>query len=351
MVQDRTLKYSEMKNAKFYHYPLLLLIAVFLNSCSFKPQKEVYIKPVPPIAPEKWQEIQEDLWSASCLARSEAVAYTQQAMTEWMGRVREKTDSEFIPWYTSYWAQQWIGFKVGWYKMSRDEDEPSIEEYLVEYIREEYYELVLEPVNEISNPQQITEQAAALYISLLAEQLQRLPAMHRVSVRSLRKKLEPITLVSISASGQKGLSLSLLLERNNLNGMPAYDALLTHADSVATRENSSPGRDNLQIVVDDTVARMVADLSLRAGGAAASMVLGPSLGLIFSAGITAFSISSHEQEKPEIERQLRQALEAGLKSLWQRLMEDPVLGVLLPINHMSSQIEILLFPIQATETQ
>ncbi len=339
-----------MKKSIFYLYPAILISVVVLVSCTLQPLKETFIKPVPPIAPEKWQEIQEDLWSASCLARSEAVAYTQQAMTEWMGRVREKTDSEFIPWYTSYWAQQWIGFKVGWYKMSRDEDEPSIEEYLVEYIREEYYELVLEPVNEISNPQQITEQAAALYISLLAEQLQRLPAMHRVSVRSLRKKLEPITLVSISANGQNGMPLSLLLERNDLTGVAAYDALLTHADTVATRANSSLGKDNLQIVVDDTVARMVADLSLRAGGAAASMVLGQSLGLVFSAGISAWSISSHEQEKPEIERQLRQALDAGLKSLWQRLMEDPVLGVLLPINHMSSQIEILLFPIQATDT-
>lgn len=40
---------------------------------------------------------------------------------------------------------------------------------------------------------------------------------------------------------------------------------------------------------------------------------------------------------------MRAALDAGLNDMWQTLMEDPELGVLFPVNHMSEQIEKGLF--------
>ena len=44
------------------------------------------------------------------------------------------------------------------------------------------------------------------------------------------------------------------------------------------------------------------------------------------------------------EAQLREALDAGLDEMWQVLMEDPQLGVLSPVFHMTAQIETGLFP-------
>jgi len=72
--------------------------------------------------------------------------------------------------------------------------------------------------------------------------------------------------------------------------------------------------------------------------------VGEVVGLFVSAGVAAWSAISHNQDKPEIESQLRQALDVGLNDMWQILMENPPLGVLSPVNHMNQEIEMCLFP-------
>lgn len=94
----------------------------------------------------------------------------------------------------------------------------------------------------------------------------------------------------------------------------------------------------------------MAELPVRAAGSAAALIVGEALGLFISAGVAVWSAISHEQEQPEIESQLREALEAGLDAMWQTLREDPELGVLFPVNHMSEQIETGLFPAYGTES-
>ena len=106
---------------------LIVSILILLVGRSFRPLTVLPLEPVPSIPPEKWLEIQEELWTASNLARIEAQNYARVAMQEWMMRVRENTDSECVPWYTSYWAQQWIGLKIGWYEMGKEDGEPAVE--------------------------------------------------------------------------------------------------------------------------------------------------------------------------------------------------------------------------------
>jgi len=259
-------------------------------------------------------------------------------------RVRDKTDSEFIPWYTGYWAQQWIGLKAGWYEMNREEGEPTIADYLVKYIQERYYELVLQPAGVPLDPRLIAEHTAEQYVQMLSEQLQGIPKMYSVSPLSLQQKLELISLIKLHDTKPQGVSLSLLLERTNLTGVEAYDTLLAQAGVSSIQGNSAPDKAPLQIVVEDTVARLVADLPLRAGGGAAALLAGETLGLFISAGVVAWSMNSYEQEKPEIESQLRSALDSGLDQMWERLMKEPKSGVLYPVNHMRRQIEASLFP-------
>ena len=259
-------------------------------------------------------------------------------------RVREKTDSEFIPWYTGYWAQQWIGLKAGWYELNREEGEPPVADYLVKYIQERYYELVLEPAGVPLDPRLIAVHTAEQYVRMLSEQLQYLPKTHSVSLRSLQQKLELITLIKLHDTRPKRVSLSLLLERTNLTGVEAYDTLLAQTGFSSIQGNAAPDKEPLQVVVEDTVARLVADLPVRAGGSAAALLAGEALGLFISAGVVAWSMNSHEQEKPEIESRLRSALDIGLDQMWDRLMKDPGVGVLFPVNHMRRQIETSLFP-------
>ena len=292
--------------------------------------------------PDAWNEVKEAVWTASALAQEESEDQARQAMEAWMARVRERTESEFIPWYTNYWTQQWIGLKAGWYEMNRDDEEAQVEDYLVVYLQTRYHELVLEPAGVESDPQTISRQAASSYVRLLAEQLARLPKTHEVSRRSLQRKLQHIPLIAVRDTQAADVTLSTLLERDRLDGIAAYDGLF---DIGAPKdEGAALDDERLRGVAQDSVARMVAELPVRGGGSAAAMIVGEAIGLIISAGVAAWSALAHEQEKPEIESQLRQALEAGMEKMWHILMEDPELGVLYPVRRMSTQLEAALFP-------
>ena len=93
----------------------------------------------------------------------------------------------------------------------------------------------------------------------------------------------------------------------------------------------------------------IGELPVRAGGGAAATVIGEALGLVVSAAVAAWSAISHDRQKPEIESQVRVALNDGLEQMWAILMEDPELGVMYPVNHMSGQIEAGLFAVSEPE--
>lgn len=328
---------------------LAILLTTF-TGCAFRSPTIVQNDRVIQLPPGKWREIQEEIWTASTLAHFEAESFAHEAMQEWMKRVREKTTSEFIPWYTGYWAQQWIGLKAGWYEMNREEGEPPVADYLVTYINKRYYDLVLEPAGMPLDPRLISEQSAAQYVRMLSEQLQYIPEMYSVSLPSLQQKLERISLIKLHDEKAKGVSLSVLLERASLTGVGAYDSLLAQTGVSSVQGKYATRKEPLQVVVEDTVARLVAELPVRAGGSAAALLAGETLGLFISAGVVAWSMNAHEQKKPDIESQLSSALDSGLNQMWERLMKDPELGVLFPVNHMQRQIEKSLFPVEGQES-
>ena len=327
----------------------LAVTLLTMAGCAPRSPSPSLVERIPPLSAEAWREIKEDVWTASALAQAEAESSARQEMQEWMARVRAHTESSFVPWYTGYWAQQWIGFKAGWYEMNKEEGQASVEDYLVGYLQEKFYELVLQPAGVKADPQSISQQAAALYVRLLSMQLQCLPKIHGIPPKSLAKKLQQIPLITLPGSPPISAFLSQAFEHDDLTGVAAYDALMARVNSLESQENSSPKKERLQVVAEDTVAQLVAQLPLRAGGGTVAMVVGEALGLFVSAGITAWSAISHDQEQPQIESRLREALDAGLDDMWQTVMEDPELGVLFPVNHMRQQIETGLFPAEEHE--
>lgn len=323
-------------------FPVVLLL--FLVGCAARTPPPISFEPVPPLPADSWREIREEIWTASTLAGSEANFFARQAMQEWMGRVRERIDEDFVPWYSGYWTQQWIGLKAGWYEINRADDDESVEKYLTDYLREQFSEIVLMPAGAEADPRTITKQAADLYVRLLSMQLRCLPEMHAATPRSLLQRLDTIPLIALPGTTTGNATLSQVFESNNLDGTPAYDALITQASSLTSLELLSPADERLQVVTEQTVERLLAELPVRAGGGVAATVIGEALGLFVSAGVAAWSANRHDQQKPAIESQLKEVLEAGLNDVWKILMEDPDLGVLFPVNHMTQQVETGLFP-------
>lgn len=46
-------------------------------------------------------------------ARAQAEAYAREQYRDWMGALRDRVESDFLPWYFSYWNQLVAGLKKG----------------------------------------------------------------------------------------------------------------------------------------------------------------------------------------------------------------------------------------------
>ncbi len=134
--------------------PLLLCLLLALAGCAGKRPPA----PPPPavLTPAAWQRIDQELIDASVGAAGSANDYARRSMRVWREQVQQRTESDFIPWFTGYWTQQWLTLKVAWYKLDSGKGREPAEKRLALYLQEQYHERVIEPVAE-----QINQKASA----------------------------------------------------------------------------------------------------------------------------------------------------------------------------------------------
>ena len=311
-----------------------------MSGCSQAPSKAV-AQPTPlyHVQPGTLRAIDERILTASVHARHESEAYARIVMEEWQWRVRQRTYEVFIPWYSTYWTQQWIATKVAWYKLMYTEGEATAEERLVSYLQEQFYEQVLKPVSSFVDPQTVMEDTAVYYLRELKGQLDHLPLEYPISVAAFNQHLESIPAIVVKVVPLQEASLYAVLRAADLSTLPAYDALLEEIAAVNDAANPTPSPDRLQIVANRAVAKLVDSMALRGGATTASTIVGGFWGLVISAGSAAYGFMEHEHDKPAMEAQLRENLDAALDLIWQDLVEDQRGGIAALMYHMSTQIE------------
>jgi hypothetical protein len=260
-------------------------------------------------------------------------------MEEWLWRVRQRIEEVFIPWYSSYGIQQWMTAKVVAFKLLYTEGEATPEERLVSYLQEQFYEQVLEPVNSFVNPQTVMEDAAVNYLRELRERLDRLPSEYDVPDAAFRKHLETIPAIVVQVAPPQEASLYEVLQSTDLSALPAYRALRGKVTASSGVANQTASADRLQVVANQAVTRLLDSVALSAGTATASTVVGGYWGVAISAGSAAYAAVEHDHEKPVMEAQLRENLDAALDLMWQDLVENPSGGITAMVHDMSMQIE------------
>jgi hypothetical protein len=80
-------------------------------------------------------------------------------------------------------------------------------------------------------------------------------------------------------------------------------------------------------------------LAVSGGASAAAAVVGGVAGAVISLGAAGIGAMTHEKERPEMEAQLRESLNAALDDMWHSLMEDPATGVMAAVDHIAGQVE------------
>jgi hypothetical protein len=325
-------------------YGVLLAFVAVLGGCSHAPTP-VVAPPAPlyHVQPGTWRAIDEKILNASVCARYESEAYARISMDDWRLRVRRRTEEVFIPWYSSYWTQQWMATRVAWYKLQYTEGEVTPEERLVSYLQQQFLEQVLEPVSGFVDPRVVMDEATAGYLRELKDSLDPLPFEYRIPVAAFNQHLESIPAIVVLAVPLQDASLYEVLQAADLSALPAYETLLTQIAALNGGVGPTASADGLDRVAGRAVTELVEPMALRGGATAAAALAGGFWGVLISAGATAWSVSEHEHDKFMMEAQLRGNLDTMLEVMWQELVEDTHAGVTAVVQHMSAQIELAVF--------
>ena len=319
---------------------LLIVMITVMSGCTQPPTKTV-AQPHPyHFQTETLRAINEGIFTASVQARHESEAYARVAMEEWLWRVRQRIEEDFIPWYCSYVIRQWMTAKVVAFKLLYTEGEATPEERLVSYLQEQFYELVLEPVSSFVDPQTVMEDATVNYLRELRGRLDRLPLEYDVPAAAFRQHLETIPAIIVQEIPPQEASLDEVLQTADLSALPAYRALLGKVAAASDVAKPTPSADRLKVIANQAVTRLLDSVALSAGTATASTLVGGYWGIAISAGSAAYAAVEHESGKSAMEAQLRENLDAALNLMWQELVEDPRGGITALVHRMSTQIEV-----------
>lgn len=323
---------------------LFLALATVLGGCSFTPAPvEEPTAPLPQVSPGTWRAVDQQIYNASVYARHESEAYARLVMEEWLWRVRQRTEEVFIPWYTGYWTQQWLSVKVSWYKLQSDEGEVAPEERLVNYLQEQFYNQVLEPVSSFVDPHTVMEHTTTGYLRELQDAIAPLPARYHIPPELFRQHLEAIPAIEGTGVPLQDASLYEVLQDADLSDVAGYESLLAQIAAVNGNSTPAPSADRLQVVARRALDKLLGTLTVRGGSAAASAIVGGFLGALISTGTAVWGVMEHDNDRPVMETQLRENLGAAMETMWQDLVEDQEGGVTAVVHHMSTRIETALF--------
>jgi hypothetical protein len=304
---------------------VLLAVLLGLSGCASDPPQ--------PISETTWRLVDRDIAAASRGAASQAREQALAAMDRWLDLVYRKTDTAYIPWFSSYWTQRWLGFKVAWYKLDGERDETVTR--LAQYLQEQYQDLVLAPVARDIAPPQILQQSTQFYVRQLDQQLPGIAQRHGIPAAQFDQHLQNIPAIAVPP----GASLYQVLRAKPLERLPAYAALIERIGAQQGNALAWSVNPGISQVTRSTSERLVDDLTTSGAASVISSMVGRAAGLAVSIGASVFRAMVHERERPATEMQLRRHLNDAFDEQWLALVRDPERGVMAGIQHLSGQIE------------
>ncbi|MFD1691034.1 hypothetical protein ACFSHR_04295 [Azotobacter chroococcum] len=149
------------------------------------------------VSESTWRKVDSDIVAASKEATRQTTNYARDVMLEWMGLVYQRTDTNFIPWFSGYWTQQWLTMKVGWYRLNAGKEQDPAVDRLAIYLQEQYHGRVLEPVARQIDPDRVMEKAMKFYVWLLGELLRKIPQRYGVPQDQFERRLKGIPAIAL----------------------------------------------------------------------------------------------------------------------------------------------------------
>lgn len=298
--------------------------------------------PVVQVSEGTWRQVDRDIAVASVAAREVAGIYAEGEMERWRGRVQEFTETEFIPWFTSYWTQQWLAVKVAWYQLGDGGGLDQATRGLAGYLQGQYRERVLEPVAADVDPVAVREQTTRFYVERLARSLRDLPQRYGVPLDQFDRHLAGIPAIALPRSANRAerrASLLQLVRANPVTRLPAFADLHVGIEKAAAGEGAVPTDARIAPVAKRTSERLVARIAAGGATSVAAAAVGGVAGFAISAVAIGVGAIEHASDEPEMAAQVRESFNAAADEMWRVLHEDADVGVLAGVAHVSAQIE------------
>ncbi|WP_256660947.1 MULTISPECIES: hypothetical protein [unclassified Pseudomonas] len=324
---------------------LIVILALTLGGCASKP-----VPPPVVVSQATWRQVDRDIAAASLAATSQARRYAQDSMDHWMDLIYQRTDSEFLPWFSSFWTRKWLSMKVGWYRLSSDGEREQTVNRLAAYLQEEYDEQVLQPVARELDPDDIMEQTTRTYVQQLDERLQLIPQRFGVPGDQFNQHLQQIPAIEMAPPG-KSASLYQVLRADPLEELPAYASLMDRIRNAPSGAGAWTTDDGLSRITRDTSAQLESELATSGAASVVTSFMGRVAGPVLSLGFTGISAMLHEEGRADREATLRKSLNEAFDEEWLEMMRNPEVGVMAGVIHLSGQVEGSLTQIRTQPIQ
>lgn len=317
---------------------LVLAMIVVLAGCASSKPAPVVVAPVV-IPPATWQQVDREIVSASRHATEQVKIFARGSMEHWRTRVYQQTEEQFIPWFSSYWTQEWLSMKVGWYSLSAGDEQDASARRLAAYLLEEYQEQVLAPVAVEIDPDAILGQATDFYVQLLDQQLKVIAQRHGVPIARLNARMQKIPAIALGPPSTRDASLFQVVSTEPLNTLPAYSALIDEIHKAGGDRGIGSTDAGMAPVARRASQRLEAEMAPRGAAGAVAAIAGKLAGALISVGVAGVRAILQANDRPDSEALIRQTLGASFDKAWLKLVQNPQTGVMAGTLHLAGQIE------------
>jgi hypothetical protein len=328
-----------MRMAIFTRRSRVVALVVMLLAACATPQRAPDATPPVQISESVWWQVDSDIVAASRAATAPARNYARGFMESWRSQVSRRIETDFIPWFTGYWTQQWLAIKVSWYKLSIGEGTDPATIRLAAYLQEQFRDRVLDPVAREIDPDVVRGKTSKLYLHLLGEQLQGIPRHYGIPPDQFDRRLKDIPAIALAPPAAHDASLYEVVNAAPIDTLPAYVALIARLRDAGGGVGAGPSNARISPVAKRASEKLMARLATSGGASAAAAAVGGVAGMVISLGSVGFGAIAHANERPEMEAQLREHLGAALDDMWHAQMVDPASGVMAGVSYLSGQIE------------
>ena len=286
-----------------------------------------------------WLQVDSDIGAASLAASGQARGFARVQMEAWKKLVASKAETDFTPWFSNYWTQQWLTARAAWYKLNLPDDEELVVTRLAAYLQTQYRERVLAPVAKEIDPAAVRAQATEYYIQRLRVALQPIPLLHGVPPDQFDRRLREIPAIELAPPPAHNASLYQIVHAEPLDSLPAYLALLAQARKAAGGAGAGLSETAISPVARRVSEKLLERLAISGGSSAISALVGGVAASVISLGAASVGVILYESTREATDSVLRESLAAGTDEIWHSLMEDPASSVMAGIDYLSDQIE------------